>query len=53
MNFICPQCGNKLITEDENLYTCVNCGDLYSIDDLLEEYDIPVSKCAGGSCDLD
>ncbi|ERJ12615.1 hypothetical protein [Haloplasma contractile] len=44
MRYVCPLCENPLMTEDENLYTCPNCDEIFAIDDLFEEYDIK------GSC---
>ena len=37
MNTECPLCGNKLVTEDLNLYTCVSCDTLFTLDEREEE----------------
>lgn len=37
MNTECPLCGNKLVTEDLNLFTCVSCDTLFTLEELEAE----------------
>ncbi|NLG81527.1 MAG: hypothetical protein GX490_03235 [Bacilli bacterium] len=34
MKHICPLCGGPLATEDLQLYTCLNCDELFTAEEL-------------------
>ncbi|QVK17831.1 hypothetical protein KHQ81_13485 [Mycoplasmatota bacterium] len=50
MKYLCPICGHTLATEDLNIYTCINCDEIFTIDELEEEYGL-TSSCS--NCQTD
>lgn len=50
MKFLCPLCGHVLATEDTHIYTCLNCDETFTSDELEEEYGLE-SSCS--SCHVD
>jgi hypothetical protein len=45
----CPLCGNTLATEDLNLYTCINCDEMFTAEELSEEYGIDMGSASCNS----
>jgi len=48
MKYLCPNCGHNLVTEDLCIYTCIYCDEVFTTDELAEEYGLE-SSCT--SCD--
>jgi len=44
MKYLCPLCANNLATEDLYIYTCLNCDETFTSDELDEEYGL--SSCS-------
>jgi DNA-directed RNA polymerase subunit RPC12/RpoP len=53
MKYLCPVCGNTLATEDTFFYTCLNCDEIFTTEELAEEYGLEISGCNSGSCGVD
>ena len=49
MKYLCPSCGNVLATEDLNIYTCIECDETFTSDELAEEYGLDSSDCVSCS----
>lgn len=43
MKFLCPNCGIVLATEDLYIFTCINCDETFTVDELEEEYGLKAS----------
>lgn len=44
MKHICPLCGNVLATNDTFLYTCIECDELFTIEELTEDFDFVIPE---------
>jgi hypothetical protein len=49
MKYLCPCCGNPLATDDSYIYTCLECDETFTADELADEYGIDVG-CPTGGC---
>ncbi len=38
MKYICPLCGSTLATEDLQIFTCLNCDETFTSEELEEEF---------------
>lgn len=45
MKFLCPSCCSNLSTEDTYFYTCLNCDETFTIEELEEELGLE-SSCS-------
>jgi DNA-directed RNA polymerase subunit RPC12/RpoP len=50
MKYLCPLCGSTLATDDSYFYTCLECDETFTAEELAEEYGIDVG-CS--SCGID